>query len=152
MNITNTKSCNEGLEMGIATSVTSAPYILQAAQGQPQDQKQSLQTDGWPCYQSLLLCVRVIYCIQNPVQNNFSVRLDLSLIRCVFERSWRKGEMEESQCHSSLPKGQDRPAGCAAIQPDLDRRERNSGKFNKSKSCTSGRITPCTHAGEGLTC
>lgn len=38
--------------------------------------------------------------------------------------------MEESQCHPSLPEGQDRPAGCSAIHPDLDRLERNSEKPN----------------------
>ncbi|TRZ18664.1 hypothetical protein HGM15179_008417 [Zosterops borbonicus] len=52
------------------------------------------------------------------------------VIRCVFENSWRRGVMEEGQCHPSVPKGQERPAGCAAIQPDLDRLEKNSGKLS----------------------
>lgn len=104
--------------------------ILQAAWGHAEDQKQSLQTEGWPWYQPLSLCVKVLYSVQNPVQNTFSVRLNLSLIRCVFENSWRRGVMEEGQCHPSVPKGQERPAGCAAIQPDLDRLEKNSGKLS----------------------
>lgn len=37
------------------------------------------------------------------------------MIRCVFERSWRRRGEEESQCHPGVPKGQDR-ALAGAVQ------------------------------------